>query len=173
MKRSPHLKCRWRSRCIPKHVPADYYYRIPVRPIYRSYPVYHPNKEPAGYLDRLRRQEPEVIWDDTGHRPPLRTQAEWIKAGELVFDAPTQRDSYPVSMLRDPAFYRTQTRVGVARDGTVPFLRYVVTTKGEVEVQALPAPPATRGSWPMAGSSKGHRGISRSGRRMLLTFAVS
>jgi hypothetical protein len=120
----------------PKDVPADYYYRLPVRPIYRSYPVYHPSKEPAGYLDRLRRLEPEVIWDDRGHRPPLNTDADWIKAGELVFDVAPQRNSYPVSSLRDPAFY-VQTRVPVARDGTVPFLRYVVTRKSEVEVQAL------------------------------------
>jgi hypothetical protein len=31
----------------PKHVSADYYYRIPVRPIYKSYPVYAPGHEPA------------------------------------------------------------------------------------------------------------------------------
>ena len=35
---------------LPKHVSADYYYRIPVRPIYKSYPVYAPGKEPPGYL---------------------------------------------------------------------------------------------------------------------------
>src|SRR5215813_14698705 len=44
----------------PKHISADYYYRIPVRPIYKSYPVYHPDQEPAGYLDSLRKQEPEI-----------------------------------------------------------------------------------------------------------------
>ena len=27
-----------------RHVTADYYYRIPVRPIYKSYPVYAPGK---------------------------------------------------------------------------------------------------------------------------------
>src|SRR3954447_5740176 len=30
----------------PKHAPADFYYRMPVRPIYQSYPVYHPDREP-------------------------------------------------------------------------------------------------------------------------------
>jgi hypothetical protein len=34
----------------PKHVPTDYYYRIPVRPIYKSYPVYAPRHEPPGYM---------------------------------------------------------------------------------------------------------------------------
>jgi hypothetical protein len=32
----------------PKHISSDYYYRMPVRPIYKSYPVYHPDKEPSG-----------------------------------------------------------------------------------------------------------------------------
>ena len=40
----------------PKHVPADYYYRIPVRPIYKSYPVYAPGHEPSGYMDWLKHQ---------------------------------------------------------------------------------------------------------------------
>ena len=31
----------------PKHITADYYYRIPVRPIYKSYPVYALGKEPT------------------------------------------------------------------------------------------------------------------------------
>ena len=35
----------------PQQIKADYYYRIPVRPIYRSYPVYRPDKEPKGYYE--------------------------------------------------------------------------------------------------------------------------
>ena len=31
----------------PKHVSADYYYKIPVRPIYKGYPVYAPGHEPT------------------------------------------------------------------------------------------------------------------------------
>src|SRR5262245_7868026 len=42
----------------PVPVSAEYYYRIPVRPIYKTYPVYHPSKEPAGYFERLARLEP-------------------------------------------------------------------------------------------------------------------
>ena len=40
----------------PKHVPASYYYRIPVRPIYKSYPMYAPGREPAGYLENLQQR---------------------------------------------------------------------------------------------------------------------
>jgi hypothetical protein len=60
----------------PKHVSADYYYRIPVRPIYRSYPVYAPGHEPPGYVEWLKQQGPEIIWgeDKNGHKhvPPAR-----------------------------------------------------------------------------------------------------
>src|SRR3974390_2843202 len=38
----------------PKHVSAEYYYKIPVRPIYKNYPVYAPGHEPPGYLEWLQ-----------------------------------------------------------------------------------------------------------------------
>lgn len=31
----------------PKHVSADYYYKMPVRPIYKEYPIYAPDREPS------------------------------------------------------------------------------------------------------------------------------
>ncbi len=71
-------------RYSPVHVSSDYYYRIPVRSVYKSYPVYHPDKEPPGYLEWLERQEPEIVWDTT----KLKTQADWTGAGEIVFEAP-------------------------------------------------------------------------------------
>ena len=71
----------------PKHVSADYYYRIPVRPVYQQYPVYAPGREPAGYLEELKRKEPVIIWDGAAHTPALRTDQDWIRAGEMVFGA--------------------------------------------------------------------------------------
>src|SRR3954468_16604330 len=47
----------------PVHVRADYYDRIPVRPIYKSYPVYHPDREPKDYFDWLKAREPKHAWD--------------------------------------------------------------------------------------------------------------
>jgi len=32
----------------PKPVPADYYYKLRVGSIFKSYPVYAPGREPAG-----------------------------------------------------------------------------------------------------------------------------
>ena len=47
----------------PVQIPSKYYYGIPVRPIYKSYPVYHPTKEPPGYIDHLKQQEPVIAFD--------------------------------------------------------------------------------------------------------------
>ena len=71
----------------PEGVPGAYYHSIPVRPIYRSYDVYRPDREPAGYLEWLQSREPEIVWDDT-RSPVLESEADWIRAGELVFDSP-------------------------------------------------------------------------------------
>src|SRR5947207_10020266 len=65
------------------YISSDYYYRMPVRPVHRSYPVYYPGKEPPEYMDWLRRQEPQIIFDAS----KLKTEQDWIKAGETVFDA--------------------------------------------------------------------------------------
>jgi hypothetical protein len=71
-------------RYSPVAVPVDYYYCVPVRPVYKSDPVYAPGREPAHYLEWLEKQEPEIIFEPAR----LRSKADWIKAGELVFDAP-------------------------------------------------------------------------------------
>src|SRR5215216_415019 len=51
------------ANASPKQISSDYYYRIPVRTIYKNYPVYAPGKEPAGYLESLKQQEPESAFD--------------------------------------------------------------------------------------------------------------
>jgi hypothetical protein len=59
-----------------------------VRPIYKSYPICALGHKPVGYLNWLKQQDRVVVWDDAGHPPPLQTEVDWTKAGELVFDAP-------------------------------------------------------------------------------------
>ncbi len=122
----------------PKDVSSNYYYKIPVRPIYKSYPIYAPGHEPAGYMEWLKQQDPVVVWDDGNHRPPLRTKADWIKAGEAVFDAPIEFSpplSPTVQDVHDPAWY-SKAAVPTTRDGVVPFMVYVIRKKGAVEVGA-------------------------------------
>jgi hypothetical protein len=106
----------------PRFVPSEYYYRIRVRPIFKSYPVYAPGHEPPRYLEWLRQQEPVILWDDSGHEPILKRESDWVAAGKVVFDAPTSYHSnslIQVNDVRDPAWQR---RIGgfTAVDGTNP-----------------------------------------------------
>src|SRR5262245_11491106 len=118
----------------PRHVSADYYYRIPVAPIYKSYPVYVPGYEPFGYMDQLKQQEPEIVWDDSGRAPPLKTDQDWIKAGEIVFDAPVRFGGAALlENLRNPSWYE-ETGTPHAKDGMLPIFRYVIVKKGVIEV---------------------------------------
>ncbi len=39
-------------------------------------------------MNWLRGQQPEIVWD-ASHHPPLKTAADWIRAGEIVFDSPS------------------------------------------------------------------------------------
>jgi hypothetical protein len=118
----------------PTYISADYYYRMPERTLYRNYTVYAPGKEPPGYLDWLRQQEPEVAFDPA----KLKTEADWINAGEAVFNAthllpPNRQPSDTIEDLRDPAYIKA-VGLPVAADGTLPHLRYSIRRKGEVAV---------------------------------------
>ncbi len=118
----------------PKHVPAEYYYKIPVRPIYRSYPIYAPGRGPVGYLEQLKRKEPEILWDDGSHALPLRTESDWRKAGELVFDSPLFYDQIvSLQEAQDPEWYR-RVNPPLTREGVVTLASYVIRRRGQVEV---------------------------------------
>lgn len=117
----------------PKFVTPDYYYRIPERPIYKTYPVYVSGKEPPGYMEWLKRQDPEVIFDAA----KLKTEEDWIKAGQTVFHSPIAYDVIVVEDdLKDPEWYR-KIEPPIAGDGSIPFVRYGIREKGKVEVGIL------------------------------------
>jgi len=120
----------------PVQISPEVYYRAPVRPIYRSYPVYHPSREPAGYFEWLAQQEPQIAFDPAN----LHTMEDWIRAGELVFDAPTVFGGISGSennqFLRDVRWYQ-DTQAPIAADGSLPFYRYVIREKGKIEVGVL------------------------------------
>ena len=122
------------SKYSSKPVPTDYYYRIPVRAIYKSYPIYAPGRMPAGYMDRLKTFEPEVVFDGA----KIRSQEDWIRAGELVFQAPTSYE-VPGTALRDVLDPQWYSRIGVrtTQDGVMPYLRFVIRQKGKIEVGSL------------------------------------
>lgn len=118
-----------------KHISSDYYYRIPVRPIYKTYPIYYPDKEPAGYIEWLKKQEPEIIFDHT----KLQTKDDWIRAGQLVFEAPIETlgsDGTLFSLVRDLEWYK-QNKIPIRSDGIFPNFQYVVREKGKIEIGIL------------------------------------
>ncbi len=115
----------------PRHVSAEYYYRMPVRPIYESYPIYHPDREPPGYLDGLANQNPEVAFDASA----LKTEEDWIRAGEVVFDAPIEfvSEGTLYSVVRSREWYE-KLGIPLTKEGVFPFMRYVVRERGKVEI---------------------------------------
>ena len=137
----------------PKHVSSDYYYRIPTRPIYKQYPVYAPGREPAGYMDRLKHLEPVIVWDDSRHKPKLKTEADWVKAGEIVFSAPIiysiDKGVFTLADVQNKAWYE-KSGMPLTSDGVMPFLHYVNPRKrkggaGKFFLRYVPHPPD--GGW--------------------------
>ena len=91
-----------------------------MRPIYKSYPVYALGHEPTGYSEWLTQQEPEMVFDASR----LKTPADWIEAGELVFDAPIFYEAVVrAADVRNPSWYESLP-VRTAADGTLPYFRY-------------------------------------------------
>lgn len=111
----------------PVHVSEEYYYGIPVRKIYKCYPIFAPDKEPAGYMEWLKQQEPEIAFDAS----KLKTEEDWIRAGEIVFEAPIFYNT--ILNFRDRALYE-KTGMPLTKEGATVFCRYVIREKGKVEV---------------------------------------
>jgi hypothetical protein len=118
------------SKTAVRHASAADYYSIPLRKIYKTYPIYAPGREPAGYIAWLKQQEPELVFDPSR----MKTQDDWIKAGELIFDAPITYNSLStVAELNDHEWYKKMA-MPVTREGIMPFFRYVVRKTGQVDV---------------------------------------
>jgi hypothetical protein len=116
------------------HISEAEYYQVPERSIYKSYPVYAPGREPEGYQEWLKTREAEIAFDSI----KLHSSEEWIGAGEVVFNWPLSLSPmfFSAQDLRDPEFLRS-TGMPVAKDGTIPFARWVVRRKGVVELGTM------------------------------------
>lgn len=112
----------------PRHMSSAEYYALKVRPIYKTYPVYAPGREPAGYREHLKTLEPEIIFDPA----KLRTEADWIAAGKDVFE------SEPLFFPAPEKGVFFETPLPPNADGTLPFFvpgaRYIIRKKGVLEV---------------------------------------
>jgi hypothetical protein len=111
----------------PAHYSTAEYYASPVENL-RTYPVYPPDREPAGYWEWLQKQKPEPLVDADA----IRSNADWIEAGERAFreiDVVLARTADPslIARARDP---RTFDGVLTLADGSVPDPRWVMTNQG-------------------------------------------
>src|SRR5262249_48141513 len=80
--------------------------------------------------DWLKQQEPEAAFDAS----KLKTEADWIRAGEIVFEAPTSYDlMVNAADVKDSQWYANTGAIG-GKDGATPWFRYVVREKGKVEL---------------------------------------
>jgi hypothetical protein len=109
------------------------YYQTPVDNT-RTYPVYHPDYEPKGYRDWLKKQGPQPLIEPAR----LKTEADWIEAGRRVFDeldVPTARTGDPraVEYFRDRAALKKDGTT-VAKGGIIPGFRWVVEKSGEIKL---------------------------------------
>lgn len=128
------------ARVVVANMSAQDYYRLPVRAIYKSYPIYHPDREPKGYLDSLAARDPVVQTVDVTQ---FKSDEEWLRFGREVFLMPTGYDSEPFSAVVTVAQARDRDWYGNAgvswdrKTGIVPYARYVIREKGKVEVGTL------------------------------------
>ena len=120
--------------CSAIHVSEEAYYQIPTREIYQTYPVYHPSREPAQYMEWLKQQDPQIAFEPA----KLKTLRDWTEAGKVVFNAPVSYTPvfFAASDVRDPEFFK-KLGMPVAKDGTVPFAHWVIRRKGQVELGTM------------------------------------
>ena len=111
----------------PTHISAKEYYSLTVENL-RTYPVYFPGREPEGYWDMVQRIGPKPLIEVN----KLKTQADWIEAGQRVFDEADLLhlrtfDPKFIAMVRSP---ETLAGERALPDGTVFGMRWVPTARG-------------------------------------------
>jgi hypothetical protein len=113
----------------PGHYSERDYYAAPDAEWVRTYPVYFPGREPAGYWDMLREKKPEPLVASGA-----RTELDWITAGKQAFeemDVPAFRSTDPalIAIVRSAEEYKK--RGGhPQKDGIAFGVRWVPTSKG-------------------------------------------
>jgi hypothetical protein len=113
----------------PATVSASEYYALPIDNL-RTYPVYLPDREPAGYWEMLQKVGPKPLIEIE----KLKYQADWIDAGRRMFfesDSIHQRTVDPqlISMARDARALH-ESGAEALPNGVLPDIRWVPTEKG-------------------------------------------
>lgn len=121
----------------PSFLSEKEYYALPVDNL-RTYPVYHPDYEPAGYRDWLKKQGPQPLITPAR----LKTESDWIEAGKRVFEeldiAKTRTDDPLVlNHFSDAAaidFYRDEHGDVLDQNGVILTYRWVVDTDNKLKI---------------------------------------
>src|SRR5438034_2225102 len=109
------------------------YYAAPVDNL-RTYPVYHPDFEPKGYRESLKKQGPQPMLEPA----KLNAERDWIEAGRRVFEGL----DFPVTRTDDPRIFKYlgdreaihKDRPDVTKDGVILGMRYVVDKDGKLKI---------------------------------------
>lgn len=111
----------------PAHMSAAEYYALPEENL-KSYPVYMPGREPEGYWQQILAVGPQPLIEPD----ELRTERDWVAAGERVFlDWVVLRtlDAGVIALARDREAMEARG-AGPLPDGTINGLRWLPTKDG-------------------------------------------
>ena len=138
----------------PAHFSEADYYKAPIDNL-RTYPVYYPGREPAGYWEMLQTVGAKPLVEPA----LLLTEDDWIRAGKRVFeefDGPTGRvfASDIIAAVRRVETFAS--RSAPRPDGTLPDLRWYQPTAASLSASAI-ARSVTFGGSKMARSSTARR----------------
>ena len=114
----------------PAHVTAAFYYSVPAQTVWRTWPVYHPDREPAGYRERIASATPEVAF--VADR--LASHADWLAAGELVFHWPIRWAPFDEAARAQLRQQLAAVPMPLLADGTLPFYRFTMREPGKLEI---------------------------------------
>jgi hypothetical protein len=111
----------------------ELYNQLSERVSYKTYPFYMPGSEPKGYYDSLLKLEPVANFKEED----LKTEADWVKAGELIYELPMNYfplDSAMLSLLPAMAERWKATGINTNKNGIIPFVTISIRKKGRPEL---------------------------------------
>jgi hypothetical protein len=117
----------------PNFYSEEDYYAAPVDNL-RTYPVYHPDYEPKGYQEWLKKQGAQPLIE----QGKIHSEKDWLEAGRRVFDeldVPVVRtaDARIVAYLQDREAMK-RDGIKTTKEGIIPSIRWVVEKDGQVKL---------------------------------------